>query len=294
MCLNSLKIGSLWAFATVVCFGALAPANKTVVITEELKSQRIYDEVTYPARVSARSEAALLSEIDGLVESIAAPLGKKIAANTVVMKIKHTDPVYRFQTYTLRSPIEGVVSQLPISVGSRVVKGQLVASLIDPSRPRIMLEVPGTDLPDFAKDLVGQFSAGTAVLPVVVKGVSPQVDPATGTASVELAFAGEATQKLPVPGLMGKVIFRLSDHEGVQVPESALLYRNEKTLIRVVEDNKIRIVPVTTGKMRRGLIEITDGLGAGTHVVLRSSAYVIDGEEVQVQVAEKGTGAGGE
>ncbi|MEZ4752172.1 MAG: hypothetical protein R3B54_16520 [Bdellovibrionota bacterium] len=114
-----------------------------------------------------------------------------------------------------------------------------------------------------------------------MSGVSPFVDPATGTAGAELEFK-KGPAHLP-PGSMGRVYFKVRAHAGFQVPEDAVVYRGKKTLLRVVQESKAKLTPVELGPIRRGLVEIQEGLTEGDTIVVRASQFIADGEEVTVQ-----------
>ena len=218
-------------------------------------------------------------------------LGRPVRNNQKLLTVRHTDPVYRYAPVIVRAPVTGVVSNLDVTIGSRVVKGQKLGVVTDPNAISIVLELAAADLSAVNPGLEGELLlvGQTTRLPVIVLGVSPFVDPGTGTATCELAMAKRKSDpaKLP-PGLMGKVTFHVRERHGYEIPEYAVIYRGKDAFIKVVENDKAKLLPVVLGAMRRGAVEILSGLKEGVPVILRSSVFVAEGESVNVQAADTG------
>lgn len=260
------------------------PLPKPVVFTAPAKYKTLFDEVSYPARFIPKIHATLTSDFDGVVSEIARPLGSHIGKDQVLLTLKHTDPVYHYSALRVLSPVDGVVSSIAVSKGTRVTKGQVLATVVDPNQAKLTVEVPAPELKAIHTGLVGSFTTtgSSEMRAVKISGVSPWVDPTSGTATIELDL-GKAKYD---PGTLGKVTFKVDEHMGIEVPEYALIYRGDKASIRTVEKGKIRLVAVQLGKMRRGLVEIKEGLKEGATIVLRSSQFVGDGEEIATESAE--------
>ncbi len=294
-----MKTHFFFAFVAAVLFqwagtAKAAPEKPTspLVFTEKIKFLALHDQLTYPARLVSKTSAALLAETDGVVRRISAPLGRTVRRDETVLTISNTDPIYQYAPMTVRSPVAGVVSSVDVTEGSRVSKGQRLASVTDPTQVKIMIEVAAADLFAIRRDLAGELSVPSqeAPIPVAVLGMSPFVDPATGTATVELSAIAVKGQKkgpeLP-PGLVGRVSFKVREHQGIQVPETAIVYRGRVPALRIVENGKARYALVTLGPSRRGFVEIEKGIVDGAEIIVRSSSFVAEGEVVKVQTSEE-------
>jgi multidrug efflux pump subunit AcrA (membrane-fusion protein) len=117
-------------------------------------------------------------------------------------------------------------------------------------------------------------------------GISPNVDPATGTASAELAPSGPDMDSLR-PGLIGKITLKAGLHQGFLVPEDVVIQTQDKAYLRVVDAGVAKKIPVTLGAYLRGRIEIVQGLSEGMKVVERASGYVGDGDKVKVEESKE-------
>lgn len=245
----------------------------------------LFELATYPGRVESKINAAVLAEYEGIVTSVAAPLGRKVARGQNLMVVRQTDPVYQYAPMVIRAPLSGFISQIDVSEGSRIVKGQKLATITDPSQIRIVIEIPGTDLGNFRTGLAGEFKVigQTEACPVKISGLSPLVDSTTGTATATLEVAGQ--KSLPLPGILGKAEFKVNQRFGISIPEEAIIYRDKKTFVRLVVGNKAKQVPVTLGPIQNGKVEVFEGLKNGDVVIERCSGYIADGEEVNVQKA---------
>lgn len=263
-------------------------APKTpLVFVSELKSSEIYDVLSYPARLIAKVNATLISDVDGIVQTIAAPLGTKVRRGQRVMVLKSTDPVYDYAPFALNAQVAGIVSGVEVTEGSRISKGQKLAQITDPSKVKITIEVSVADFSAIRTGLEGQLYVPGLEDNVAVKvlGISPLIDPATGSATAELALEDKAAPSLP-PGAIGKVVFRAREHTGIQIPEGSVTYRGPDPFVRVVDNGTAKYVRVQLGETRQGLVEVLKGLSLGQNVIVRANTFVAEGEKVEIQKSE--------
>jgi multidrug efflux pump subunit AcrA (membrane-fusion protein) len=262
-----------------------APTGKApVVLVEPAHVAELADLITYPARVTSKINAGVYAPNDGVITSLPVTLGRTVRAGEALLRIKNTDPVYEYVPVPVEAPVAGVISTLDVTLGARVTKGQALATITDPSKQRLVVEVPASDLGRVQSGLEGTLAVpalGAKALPVKIAGLSPLVDPATGTATAELDVVGSPTA-LPL-GALGKVTFATNKRQGIQVPEQAIVYRGKDTLVRIVDGGKAKLAPVQIAETRKGLTEIASGLKDGVLVIVRASGFVADGQDVTVQ-----------
>lgn len=263
-----------------------APAKTPIVFIEEIKSSEIFDVLSYPARLIPKVNATLVSDVDGVVQSISAPLGQKVKRGQKVMTLKSTDPVYDYAPFSLNAQVAGIVSSIEVTEGTRIVKGQKLAQITDPGKVKITIEVSVADFSAIRPGLEGSLSVPGLAEPIGVKviGISPLVDAATGSATAELA-ALQGAPALP-PGAIGKVIFRAREHQGVQIPEGSVTFKGPDPFVRIVEGEQAKYVPVQLGETRQGFVEVVKGLNVGQKVIVRANAFVAEGEKVEIQKSE--------
>lgn len=270
-------------------FSAVPPKleeKKPVVFVKKAALSELSETLTYPARIEPRIKASVLAESDGVVTKITSPLGSQVKAHSALMTIRNTDPVYRYAPMTVTAPVSGVVSRVEVTEGSRVSKGDKLALVTDPNQVRVVVEVTADDVRTIqngqeAKLTIPGAVDGATIL-LKVKGISPFVDPATGTALCELETANSKL-RLPPPGAIARVSFKSNIRQGISILDSALTYRGRDPFVRIVDAGKAKLVPVTIGRKQAGYVEILKGLKTGDTIVERTSKFVRDGEAVEVQ-----------
>lgn len=261
--LKTLTLIVLFLASPLISAPTKTPEKKPQVFVKTVSESSLYDMLTYPARIIPKVNASILSESDGVVQKILTPLGRKVRKNQKIMTLTNTDPIYNFAPVTIRAPVAGVISQIKVTQGSRVTKDAPIAQITDPSQVRIEVELAALDLLAVQAGLEGEltFPSFDTVFPVKVLGVSPYVDPATGTATAELSLPKKKKNgfQLP-PGLVGKVSFKVRQHKGFEIADHAIFYQGRDPFIRIVKEGKVKFLPVTLGPTRRGMVEIKKGL----------------------------------
>jgi multidrug efflux pump subunit AcrA (membrane-fusion protein) len=266
-----------------------AASPKPSVVVETVKSKPIYDVLIYPSRISSRINASLLAENEGIVKKILSPLGSQVRKSQRLFMVKHTDPILDYAPSYVTAPVDGVISSLEVTEGSRVVKGQKLATLTDPKQLILQIEVATSDLSAIVAGLEGELKVPgeEKSIPIVVQGVSPYVDPSTGTASAELHFKNSLDSAKLNPGQVGRAQFKVKEHSGIEIPENALVFKGKEPFLRVVEaDGKAKLISVTLGTLRQGKIEIQKGLSEGSKVVIKSNSFISEGESVKIENGE--------
>jgi len=266
--------------------------KKPVVFVNKAQVTELAENLTYPARIEPRIRASLVAEADGVVTKIVAPLGSTVRAKSPLLIIRNTDPVYNYTAMTVVSTVPGVVSKVEVTEGSRVNRGDKLVMVTDPEQVRVAVEITALDVASIKPGMTAELRVpGSDVkIPLKVKGLSPFVDPVTGTASCELELASARGEKrrLPPLGLIGRVYFRVNVRQGISIPDSAITYRGKDPFVRIVEGDKAKLVAVALGRKESGSVEVTKGLKGGEQVIERSSSFVSDGEVVEIQSSDAG------
>ncbi len=260
-----------------------------MVVAQPIQADEVFDALIYPARMVSRVNATLLAESDGVVQTVHKHLGSRVTVGEPVLTLTNPDPVYTFEPFRVLSPVTGLMSSIDVALGSRVSKGQKLGMVTDPSQVMASIEITVADLDAIKNGMHGslELSGVANPIPMKVTGISPTVDPATGTASAELRPIDK--RDLPPPGLVGRIRFRARLHKGLQLPESAIFYRGETPLVRVLDGDKAVFREIKLGHSRQGKFEITSGLKPGEKVVLRTNTFIADGEAVTLQKDGEGT-----
>ena len=306
---RTLRLGILsWIVISVgpsfaPSFAQAAIEKKPIVFVRAVQLKELAETLDYPARVEPRVKASVTAEVDGVVTKIIAPLGSVVKNRAPLLVIRNTDPVYQYAPMVVASTVSGVVSRVEVTEGSRVVRGDKLVLVTDPDHVRIVVEVTAQDAlaikPGLEAELKSAGMDNQEPIKLKVEGISPFVDPSTGTASCELDVEKVAAAKmgktkipatvarLPQLGMIGRVSFRVNIRKGISISDSAITFRGHDPYVRIVVDGNAKLVAVTLGRKESGSVEILKGLKPGDQVVERASGFVADGEAVDVQVADK-------
>lgn len=218
----------------------------------------------------------------------------------------------------IRSPINGMVTSLPVKVGETVITGanipgSTLMEIADPSEVQADVQV---DEADIANLKLGEDAEINAVsypndtfhgkVQFIAASVTSASNATAATAQQGVTFEvkiGLTDKKLPRvrPGMSCRAeIFTQSTPNAIAVPIQAVLYENNpnsKSLeptsgayVYVIQDGKAHKQPVTTGVSSDTYQEIVSGLKAGETVV--SGPYttlhaLTDGTEVTPEPAKK-------
>ncbi len=182
----------------------------------------------------------------------------------------------------IRAPFGGYVSLRTISEGAVVGAGTVIATVSDVSRIKLDFTVPETMLGALR---VGQpLDAAAAAWPGrvfrgTVTTIDPVIDPATRAVLVRAVLAN--ADRALKPGMLLTVQVTAAAHDGVAVPELAVIGDGADRYVYVVKGGKAARTPVKTGLHDGGLVEVR-GLPAGARVIVEGVVKVSDGTRVRI------------
>lgn len=192
----------------------------------------------------------------------------------------------RLETATLRSPVNGVVSQRHAQAGDRVDFGKPVLTIVNNSVLQLEASIEARWL--------GALRVGRPVVLTLaqqdngdtIRGrlarINPSADPATRQVRiyVEVPNHGNLVGGLFVSGLVtvGEAL------NAVAVPRAAVRTEGADHVVYVVASGRVSRRAVTLGieDLARGLVQITDGVRAGETVVVGPVEGLGDGVPVEV------------
>jgi multidrug efflux pump subunit AcrA (membrane-fusion protein) len=267
---------------------APAAKEKPTVIVHQLAIEEDLKRILVPVKVEAKVRSQVTAEAEGWVTKVLKPLGAKVKRGDAVLVIENKDPTYTYAAVKVRSPVNGIISSFDLGLMSKVSRGDKLFSVIEPTQMKLSAEIPGGDIQLLKPNTLGAFRtdlSSTEVSEVKLIGVSPLVDPRTGTASAEMEFLKK--EKLPAIGTVGHVLFEISKGKVLLVPESAIGFADGNANVRVISaDGHVTRKNVEIGEQKESDVVIKSGIKEGEKIVLRSSRPLKDGEAVQVESSE--------
>ena len=188
----------------------------------------------------------------------------------------------------IKSPIDGVVSSLPVKLGETVLKGTLIATIT--STDNLYVEAP-IDEADVGKVKIGQSANITMdaypgkVFKAEIYMISPIV---LGARHETRTFEVRARFKEPVevkPGMsadMEIVIDRVEN--ALIVPSQAIIEKEGSSHLYIIKSGRAYLRKVKTGLSNWTYTEIISGLSQGDYVILNpDTSGLKDGVRVRIK-----------
>lgn len=288
----------LFTIAAALHFFAL-PAHASVKAPTPEKAKAIVKEIAItddtrrllvPTKVEARVASLVTAEVEGFVTSIKKPLGSEVKAGQTILFLENKDPAFTYAKVPVRAPVSGVVSQMNATLMAKVSRGDKLFVVMDPKSLRLSAEISGSELSGISPGSKGVFKENIGDqegIAIRVSGISPYVDPRTGTASAELEFVDGKGKNLPAVGMVGHALFESSRGKVILIPEAALGYLDGKPNVKVVDSTgAVKRKTIELGEQRESQLVVKSGLSAGEKIVVRSSRTLKDGETVDVEAGK--------
>ena len=228
-------------------------------------------------------QVTVMPKVAGRVTQIARPEGSFVKAGDPILYIVNDIPGMDYKPGPVLSPIDGVVGKVNIEVGQNASPGTSVATVsCYAERIRVRAAVSDADLP-YVK-IGSSADASVSGIPDQlfsgrVTQISPMVDPASRSATVEIMLSN--SQHKLVPGMTASVRLVVERREHVVAVPASALFATDKTRAVVVEGATARFRTIQTGLAGDDMVEIVSGIQPGDKVATVGKERVQDGETVR-------------
>lgn len=192
----------------------------------------------------------------------------------------------------LVAPISGLVSQRLVQVGERVSIDAKIVEVVDLSRIELEAAMAPEDVADVKVGQVArlQIDGFTDPMPATVARINPSTQAGTRAVMVYLALAPHPGLR---QGLFAKGNIELQRRSALAVPVSAVRIDLARPYVLAVVDGKVVQKTVTLGARgetsaqtgRESVVELTEGLSAGTTVLRGLVGQLREGTPVKVIAA---------
>ncbi|HWX55565.1 MAG TPA: HlyD family efflux transporter periplasmic adaptor subunit [Verrucomicrobiae bacterium] len=168
----------------------------------------------------------------------------------------------------VRAGINGVLQEVPVTVGQRVVQGTILAKVVDPDHLKAELKIPETQVKDVTIGQIAEVDTHNGI----IKGKVIRRDPSVinGTVVVDIQLEGQLP-KGSVPDLSVDGTITLERLENVLFVGRPAFGQEKSTVVmfKVLADGTTAVrVPVELGRMSVNSVEIVRGLQEGDQVIL--------------------------
>jgi len=184
----------------------------------------------------------------------------------------------------IRALSEGFITERLIEVGDRVNANQQVYTIEDFKPLLIRVYVPTSDAIKLETGMLAEVMTevlkGT-VFNGSVKLINPRIDSQTGTVKTTIEVFDESFRLKP--GMFVEVRIAIGAKDNVlTIPRRAILYKQNKTYVFVMNHNQVSQHEVILGLTEEDLVEVTSGLAEGDVIVVVGVEGLKDGQRVDV------------
>lgn len=174
----------------------------------------------------------------------------------------------QYSNSAIRAGFDGVVSSVSVREGMTVYPGTPLGELVDPLALQVRVELDERQLARCVQGspaFVTIPSLEDTTVTGTVFSVSPVVNPAyrAGTVMVELPAVPGLR-----PGATARTEIVVSQNPGsLVIPEEAVLIRDNRSMVFVVQNGKAQWRYVTVSARGRGIVSVTEGVSEGDQVI---------------------------
>ncbi|MEZ5565594.1 MAG: efflux RND transporter periplasmic adaptor subunit [Gammaproteobacteria bacterium] len=208
---------------------------------------------------------------------------EQLEANLMVAKAQVWGARARLDTLSVKAPFDGTVGLRKVSMGDLVGPDSQITTLDDMSVIKLEFGIPES----FTSDIrIGMpIAADSTVYPGhpfkgVVTAIDSRVDPITRAVTVVATVPND--DRMLKPGMFLTATLEKKRDNVLLIPEEALVPREGRQFVFVVEDGKAVEREVTLGGRAPGLAEIREGLTADAQVITEGTQRVQTGSAVRV------------
>jgi HlyD family secretion protein len=244
---------------------------------DKLKQNGLIADLEYKTSIIKRDELANRDAIEEkrlafARDSIEPQLAAKQAA-VEQLKASTEMRMNEVENLHVRAGMTGVLQQLPIEVGQRVIPGTNIARVADPTKLKAQIKIAETQAKDIQINQPASIDTRNGIIPGHVIRVDPAVE--QGTVTVDVALDG-ALPKGARPDLSVDGTIELERLDNVLYVGRPAFAQDGATVgvFKIASNGEAVRMPVHFGRSSVNTIEILDGLKEGDQVILSdTSAY---------------------
>ncbi len=247
--------------------------------------QDMQELLDYVANIKAQQEVLVFPKVTGKIIEKVKEEGDSVAKAEAIAFIDRDEIGLNFAKAPVESPISGIVGKVMVDIGSNVSSQTPVALVVDMEKVKVYLDIPEKYL---TKITLGMPAAVTVDAYLgesfdgVLDKINPVLDIATRTIQTEIIIDNK-DHKLR-SGMYAKVKLVTQEYRNaLAVYKEAVLGKEPKQYVYVVDGQKAQLKEITTGVRQGGYLQVKDGIKAGDKVVIMGQQRLYEGAAVLVE-----------
>jgi len=194
--------------------------------------------------------------------------------------------------YRVSAPMDGVVGDIPVRVGDRVIVSTLLTTVDEPGALEAYLYIPAARAKDLRLGLPVKLldEAGNVRTATQITFISPQVDPDTQTVLAKAAVPNPKANLRIAQQVRAQVVW--GNASGPVAPVLGVTRINGQFFVFVAEKEAKGTIArqrgVKVGEIIGNDYAVLDGLKPGDHLIVSGTQFLQDGAPVSEQIQPAG------
>ena len=236
-------------------FGKRPPPAVIVAI---VKNENFYQKLeTYGTALSNKTTSFRIKKTE-LLESI-----------NFDQKVKKGDLIAKLKTRNIVAPFSGILGKRGISESTLGSGNSIILTLDDTSIIFSDLKIPEIYAGIIKKGLPieAKFAAyKNKIYRGNIESVASRIDAQTRSILTRVKIKNENSEL--IPGSLLEIQIKYNERDSLSIPDTGVIYEGDKKFVyKVLENNTVQKIEVTTGTRNKGKIELLSGLVNGNKVV---------------------------
>lgn len=253
-----------------------------VVKTKLSEYKKIADSINFVGEVKGINEITVIPKVVGRVVKKVKQEGSFVKKDDIICEIDRDEPVLKYTTYELKSPIDGILVRYFVDIGAMVSQQTPVCLISDTQKVKVIFSI--------AENMVNKIKKNSYVkietennLTFVSKDLqlSNYIDPISRTMEVHVIIDNTDGVLKSGSFIRGELVFY--EKFTVVVPQEAVLDIDSKNIVFVVkQDNTVEEREVKVGLRYKNFVEILSGVKEKERVVYQGGELLSNGMKVEV------------
>ena len=236
-------------------FGKRPPPAVIVAI---VKNENFYQKLeTYGTALSNKTTSFRIKKTE-LLESI-----------SFDQKVKKGDIIAKLKTGNIIAPFSGILGKRGISESTLGSGNSIILTLDDTSIIFSDLKIPEIYAGIIKKGLPieAKFAAyKNKIYRGNIESIASRIDAQTRSILTRVKIENENSEL--IPGSLLEIQIKYNERNSLSIPDTGVIYEGDKKFVyKVLENNTVQKIEVTTGTRNKGKIELLSGLVNGNKVV---------------------------
>jgi RND family efflux transporter MFP subunit len=186
---------------------------------------------------------------------------------------------------TIISAVNGIVASESVEIGQYVQTGTVLATLQAEGAMQVSTYVNEREIVQLTPGLEAQVMAVENVYPALVESIGQSASSTTGNYEIKLRIKGQHSELRE--GMSAQIALPVvSRDEVIMIPRSAVVDRNRKQIVMVMEGQHAVATQVQFGLPTADRIPVLSGLNPGQQLIIEPMHLVTDGISVVLGASE--------